>query len=468
MKFGSVLVVTLIGSLVLLGTTSSHAELVGLWRFDEDVDPQPDSSGNGHVGSRQGDAAWANDPERGGVMEFDGNQDYVEVEDTDKLSIEGPITIAAWANFNQFDTFNSILGKNGEANLNHPAPYDLYTNQNGDGRVQFYSGGGDNTGPSSTVAAELPPEVEEWQHIAVTLNEDFEVVHYLNGEINGEGLITTEPFDEDLPLFIGSRADFVTNMDGFLDDVAIFDEALSEDQVNTIMSGDFSAFGVTDGDPALQAGDADQDLDFDQLDLVKVSIAGKYLTGMEATWGDGDWNAAPGGEPGSPPEGDKLFNQLDVIAALNNGLYLTGPYGALKPGGMEGDEQTSLKYDPGTGELSVVAPASTELTSVNITSAGSKFIGDKPPVLDGAFDNFAADNIFKATFGGSFGTTSFGNVLPASLSQEEVLADLSAVGSLAGGGDLGDVDLIYVPEPSSVMLILCGLLAIASLPRRSR
>lgn len=40
--------------------------------------------------------------------------------------------------------------------------------------------------------------------------------------------------------------------------------------------------------PLLQAGDADQDLDFDQLDLVRVQIAAKYLSGRSATWGDGD------------------------------------------------------------------------------------------------------------------------------------------------------------------------------------
>lgn len=40
-------------------------------------------------------------------------------------------------------------------------------------------------------------------------------------------------------------------------------------------------------------------------------------------------------------------------------------------------------------------------------------------------------------------------------------ADLTAVGSLAGGGDLGVVDLVYVPEPTSrvlLSLVLFGLL----------
>lgn len=42
-----------------------------------------------------------------------------------------------------------------------------------------------------------------------------------------------------------------------------------------------------------------------------------------------------------------------------------------------------------------------------------------------------------------------------------VAGDLTVVGSLAGGGDLGAVDLIYVPEPSSFLLLICGALAVA-------
>ena len=48
----------------------------------------------------------------------------------------------------------------------------------------------------------------------------------------------------------------------------------------------------------LMAGDANQDLSFDQLDLVQVLQAGKYLTRESATWGEGDWNGRRGATQG--------------------------------------------------------------------------------------------------------------------------------------------------------------------------
>ena len=239
-------------------------------------------------------------------------------------------------------------------------------------------------------------------------------------------------------------------------------------EVGTLLGGVVYQFTFVSSSPVLQAGDADQDFDFDQLDLVQVQIAAKYLTGQAATWGEGDWNGAPGGSPGNPPVGDGQFNQLDIIAALGADIYLKGPYATLTTGGAEGDGQTSLVYDAATGELSVDAPTGTNLTSMNVTSAASRFVGEKPTVLDGAFDNFAGDNIFKATFGGSFGSISFGNVLPIGLTEEDVSSDLSAVGSLAGGGDLGEVDLVYVPEPSAIVLLGLGWLAALIVNSRHR
>ena len=73
------------------------------------------------------------------------------------------------------------------------------------------------------------------------------------------------------------------------------------------------AAGLDEGGVVLQAGDADQDLDFDQLDLVQVQVAAKYLTGQPATWGEGDW------------DGSGMFDSSDMVAAFADGGYEKGP-----------------------------------------------------------------------------------------------------------------------------------------------
>ena len=228
----------------------------------------------------------------------------------------------------------------------------------------------------------------------------------------------------------------------------------------------------------LLPGDANRNFAFDQLDIVQVLQAGKYLTGDPATWSTGDWNGGPGGYPGAPPSGDGVFDQLDIVAALQTGKYLSGAYAAIKPGGVRGDEQTSIVYDPRTGEVAVDAPASTHLTSINIESVADIFnYTDSGEGLGGG-SGYGADhccfdvpfvsescgsrNIFLASFGGSFGSLSVGPVAQAGLSRALVANDLTVVGSLSGGGALGDVDLIYVPEPSALLLAtmcITGLLA---------
>ena len=211
--------------------------------------------------------------------------------------------------------------------------------------------------------------------------------------------------------------------------------------------------------PTFRAGDADEDFDFDQFDLIRVQQSAKYLTGLAATWGEGDWDGSQGG-PGNPPEGDGVFDQFDVIAAQQEGIYLTGTYAALAEGGEHGDDQTSIIYDASTGEIAVDAPAGFELTSINIDSAAGIFTGAEAQNLGGSFDHSAENNIFKATFGASFGSLSFGNVAQIGLPFQMIADDLTVIGSLAGGGGLGEVDLIYVavPEPAAWTMLLTTVL----------
>jgi hypothetical protein len=347
----------------------------------------------------------------------------------------------------------------------------IYLRFNGDGDVgvenDFYHirVGIDNGPPSSITIHKVKDGLAD--QLAREIDDPFPVAtgetHTLRAKV--------ETVQGDSHIWVWLDDEPVTGMDPFIDDI---DPLLGPGRVGVGQETNPSYFdNITiiapgAGAAQLQAGDADQDLDFDQLDLVRVQIAAKYLTGQAATWGQGDWDGAPGGSKGNPPAGNNRFDQLDIIAALANNLYLKGKYAAVAPGGRPGDGQTSIIYNATTGELGVDAPAGTNLTSVNIDSAARIFTGAPAQNLGGSFDNDSDTNIFKATFGSSFGSLSFGAVAQPGLAESFVLGDLTVVGSLAGGGALGNVDLIYIPEPTSLALASLGLLGLTAYGWRAR
>ena len=67
---------------------------------------------------------------------------------------------------------------------------------------------------------------------------------------------------------------------------------------------------------------------------------GKFMTGQPATWSQGDWT------------GDGLFDQLDLVAALQTGGYLQGPLAAARLFAHNQDSSESLLVKKG--------PANTE------------------------------------------------------------------------------------------------------------
>ena len=66
-----------------------------------------------------------------------------------------------------------------------------------------------------------------------------------------------------------------------------------------------------------QIGDADNNGRFDQLDIIQILQAGKYLTGEAATFGEGDF------------DGNGFFDQNDIVAALQTDSYLKGQQALL-------------------------------------------------------------------------------------------------------------------------------------------
>ena len=144
-----------------------------------------------------------------------------------------------------------------------------------------------------------PPEQDGWFSTGTQGNNDT-FSDYWEGQFHWGGPYDFQvggPIEYEVSAGdVGSVLEFNvgTREHGTTVDAIVFsqDPFLVEEDLDELLE-QASGGGGGGGPPALQAGDSDQDLDFDQLDLVKVQIAAKYLSGTAATWGDGDWNAAP-------------------------------------------------------------------------------------------------------------------------------------------------------------------------------
>ena len=173
---------------------------------------------------------------------------------------------------------------------------------------------------------------------------------------------------------------------------------------------------------------------------------------------------------------------LISFVALLCGSVRAGLFAALAPGGEIDDRRASIVYYAMTGEIAVDAPGDREFIGVNIDSAAHIFTRNIRCVwlpshgsTGGSGDCDTDTNLFVASFQGGFDYFSFGEVADAGLSEEFVLSDLTVVGSVVGGvpgiaEGVADFDLVYVPvpEPSALVLLSIGVVAVLAIGRQHR
>ena len=217
-----------------------QADLVGWWTFDNVVgDKVPDSSTFKNDGTLMGGTTSTDVPEflgGGRSLELAGVDEHVLVEPSDSLDITEAITIAAWVKTVGAVGWDGIVAKNpsdGSA-LNQAGNYELRV-ENATRRLTFLNQQG---GVDDTIPYGGGPEIADstWQHVAVTVNEEG-VTYFRNGLLRstrplGGTMFFGEPNTS--PLYIGSRADLFTTMDGLIDDLRIYNEVLTAEDIRNL------------------------------------------------------------------------------------------------------------------------------------------------------------------------------------------------------------------------------------------
>ncbi|PLX21290.1 hypothetical protein C0584_03125 [Candidatus Parcubacteria bacterium] len=201
--------------------------LVGYWTFDgPDIDWDNnlvyDKSGEGNNGVASGSPIAVNG-KFGQAFEFDGIDDFIQVSDDTSLDISSEITLSAWVRPGDEDATNRVISKNDDA-------YELTVNA--DETVSF----GINTwygDADKTITSDIALIQGEWSHIVGIFDGDNLAVYVNNVskvEDTAESSITLNN-DE---LFIGRRLSAGREFSGRIDEVRIYNRALSSSELGTL------------------------------------------------------------------------------------------------------------------------------------------------------------------------------------------------------------------------------------------
>ena len=209
--------------------------LEGLWMFDEgDGDIAKDSSEKGLDGEFTGEPKWV-DGKFGKALEFDGAS-YVTI--PDHANPTAAITISAWVK-----SMAGAWNQHGFIVEKRDA-YILHANQ-GSNVVSFCiaNGGIWNLPNAWDTGAVGPDDITEWHMYTCTYDSatgDWKI--YIDGEVESTLDLNKDEIVEDIgPVHIGwdeccGGARFG---EAIIDEVAVFNVALSEDDIQTIMNDGF-------------------------------------------------------------------------------------------------------------------------------------------------------------------------------------------------------------------------------------
>ena len=187
-----------------------------------------DGSGNSNQGTLVNGARWASG-KYGTAIAFDGVNDYVNVPDGNSLDLTTAGTIEGWVRLDALNRWNSVIAK-GSANNNALHNYALeITNGN---RFMCILGNGS---ASRTLTSTTAATTGVFYHLAcVWSGSSFQL--YINGVLNASTTQSLAASGNNAPLYIGQFGGSVDQMSGVIDEVRIYNRALTQAQIQSDMN----------------------------------------------------------------------------------------------------------------------------------------------------------------------------------------------------------------------------------------
>ena len=160
-------------------------------------------------------------------IDLDGTDDRITVADHTSLDITGDLTIALWIQMHSLGGWKQIFTKGGNGSFEQNVySLSLYNNT-----IRFFRDDDDSSG----LTASGTLNANTWYHIAVVFDDSEDNVKiYVNAVEKVSGTQDSTTSANSSVLTIGGDADGDYEIDGYMDEVAIWNDALSASEISAV------------------------------------------------------------------------------------------------------------------------------------------------------------------------------------------------------------------------------------------
>ena len=215
---------------IVVATCTTGPAPVSQWDFNEGTGTLAGDGVGGNNGTLTGDTTWSSDtPDgSGSSLAFDGSGDSVHISDDSSLHITGQVTLMAWVKETAIGQYAKIISRR--------TGYYFYFLGVDNGHP--YGGIGDDITYTVT-GKSLLMSLDRWNHLAVVYDDDKDSMFL---HFDGTERMTTTaqrlPVTVGVDLSIGADSQGAGSFfNGDIDDVAIFDRALTDAEIRGLFYG---------------------------------------------------------------------------------------------------------------------------------------------------------------------------------------------------------------------------------------
>jgi hypothetical protein len=226
---------------------TQDANIVSWWFLDESPGTRYDGSGNNNdlIDTNTNVARFvttgASVKEGFAAVEFTGGStEILSIADNVSLSVTGNLALVAWVRPTSVSGDNGIVGKSDGGAASNRSYY-LYLNE-GNLKAKISPSGSGSAQPVGATTL----SINTWYHVALVYNGT-DIRLYLNGALDSgtDNPMSYESgiYDSNAPFAIGRRGDGTDYFDGQIDELAVFNRALTADEISSIYENGLN--GVT-------------------------------------------------------------------------------------------------------------------------------------------------------------------------------------------------------------------------------